>query len=339
MDAGSSSQKYFSKAKALAESGQYEYAIEMYLLGLARDPENIDAHKDLRAAAQSGVAAKAIKPIGMLAAMKLKKLGDDLQQNVTNAEKLLASDPKNTAYMELLFKAAALAGHRDTALWIGPMLMRARMNDDKQSADHFLTIKDVYCKIKEFELATDALQRATALRPDDLTLRDELNRISTELAIKKGNYSRKGTFTANLKNAEQQAEVHAAETDFSDKAAVAAAVEKLRQAYREDPEDANRLVKLVEFLLKAGETNLKFQNEAISVLEAAHTRTGQHKYKHQAEDIQLRQLRKFERLLKMTADAEPDNEAAQKEYADQVAERQAAELAHIQGSIQHYPTD
>lgn len=337
MDTGSASTKYFGKAQSLVDAGNYEYAIEMFLLGLARDPENVEAHQALRDACITGSKSKAIKPIGMLAAMKMKKPLDDLQQNVTNAEKLLSHDPKNLSHMELFLRAAATAGHRDTVLWIGPVLERARQKEGKQNADHFIVIKDMYKKVKAFDQAADTLQIALALRPDSLELRDELNRITTEQAIQKGNYSRKNSFTISMKSPAEQSEQHRAAADLSDKEQLAIRIEELRQKYREDPDDDNRLVKLIDLLLRAGD--LKYENEAISVLEAAYGRLDLYRYKHQAEQIQIKQLKRFERLLKTGADAEPDNEQAQKEYQDQVAERQRVEREHLQGSIKAYPTD
>ena len=41
-------QKFFDQGKKVADTGNYEYAIEMYLQGLSIDPENTDAHQALR---------------------------------------------------------------------------------------------------------------------------------------------------------------------------------------------------------------------------------------------------------------------------------------------------
>jgi hypothetical protein len=41
-------QTFFDRGAAVAGTGNFEYAIEMYLQGLALDPESLDAHQALR---------------------------------------------------------------------------------------------------------------------------------------------------------------------------------------------------------------------------------------------------------------------------------------------------
>ena len=40
--------KVFERARAVAETGQYDYAIELFLQGLGYDPDDPDVHKELR---------------------------------------------------------------------------------------------------------------------------------------------------------------------------------------------------------------------------------------------------------------------------------------------------
>src|SRR5262245_38104470 len=41
-------QAFFDRAKTVADTGNYDYAIEMYIQGLNREPFNVDQHKALR---------------------------------------------------------------------------------------------------------------------------------------------------------------------------------------------------------------------------------------------------------------------------------------------------
>src|SRR3954462_12404092 len=89
---------FFAQGKKVSDTGNYDYAIEMYMQGLAIDPDAQDAHQalrdvSLRRKAQGG------KPIGMLAALGLKRGTKDDKQDMLNAEKLLANDPGNTDHM------------------------------------------------------------------------------------------------------------------------------------------------------------------------------------------------------------------------------------------------
>ena len=39
---------FFDRAKAVAATGNYDYAIDMYIEGLNREPFNVEEHKQLR---------------------------------------------------------------------------------------------------------------------------------------------------------------------------------------------------------------------------------------------------------------------------------------------------
>src|SRR3954451_9651888 len=107
---------FFDRGATVAGTGNYDYAIEMFLQGFALDPDAIDAHQTLRDISLKRKASGG-KPIGMFEAMKLKRTGKDQKQNMLNAEKLLANDPGNTDHMLALMNAALEAGHYDTVLW------------------------------------------------------------------------------------------------------------------------------------------------------------------------------------------------------------------------------
>src|SRR5437660_6255334 len=61
-------QTFFARGRTVADTGQFEYAIEMFLQGLTIDPEAVDAHKDLRTIALKRKASGG-KALGMLERM------------------------------------------------------------------------------------------------------------------------------------------------------------------------------------------------------------------------------------------------------------------------------
>src|SRR4051812_48574805 len=82
-------QAFFDRGRNVVGTGQYEYAIEMFIQGLSVDPENVEAHQQLR---DIGYRRKASggKKLGIFDAMKLKTNTKDEKQNMLNAEQLLA---------------------------------------------------------------------------------------------------------------------------------------------------------------------------------------------------------------------------------------------------------
>jgi len=55
----------FAKARQVLNVGNYDYAIELYLLGLGLDPDSVEAHRELREVSLRRRAAGG-KPMGLL---------------------------------------------------------------------------------------------------------------------------------------------------------------------------------------------------------------------------------------------------------------------------------
>src|SRR4051794_17014253 len=123
-------QAFFERGKSVADAGQFDYAITMYLQGLDKDPENVDAHKALRDISMKRKVSGG-KDLGMFDKMKLKKGGKDDKENLTNAEKLLCYDPGNVANMVGVALAAHKAGYYDTSTWAAGLAFNANVSNPK----------------------------------------------------------------------------------------------------------------------------------------------------------------------------------------------------------------
>ena len=114
----------------MADTRSSEYAIEMFLQGLALDPDNVAAHKELRVIALRRKADGG-KDLGTLEKMKLKASlgkGDDHKQSMLKAEKLLAYNPGNVEWMISVATHASRAGFQNAADWFTEIARRAAGN-------------------------------------------------------------------------------------------------------------------------------------------------------------------------------------------------------------------
>jgi len=102
---------FFDRADQVAETGNWDFAIEMYVEGIKREPDNLDrGHKPLREVSMKRVAQGGKKP-GIMEALKHRP-GKDPIVNMTNAEYLLAKEPGNVQHMVAVLKAAQAAADR-----------------------------------------------------------------------------------------------------------------------------------------------------------------------------------------------------------------------------------
>src|SRR5437667_12479015 len=108
-------QAFFDRGKSVADAGQYDYAITMFLQGIAKDPENTDAHQALREISMRRKASGG-KDLGFMAKMGRKRPAKDDKDNLINAEKLLCYDVGNVNNMLGVAQAAYKGGFYDTAM-------------------------------------------------------------------------------------------------------------------------------------------------------------------------------------------------------------------------------
>ncbi len=343
-DAGSSpidpaeqerARKVFERARAVADTGQYDYAIELFLEGLRHDPEAVDVHRELRKISLTRKATGG-KPMSGLKAMSLKKSGKDARQNLLNAEKLLAYDPGNIQYMVGVAKAALKGDYHQTALWIGPLLLRANL-DGPQDTNTFLLLKDMYKEVGEYKLAGDALGYAAASRPDDADLQHELRSLAAKMTIQQGGYGGGGDFRVSMKDADKQRALIEEEMDIRNVSAMSGIIERARKEFVDSGRDKAKLIRLIDVLVKT--EDMRHENEAIELLEAEYKQTKSYRYHFQAEEIKIRQMVRMERSTREQSEANPADENLRKAYEELASDRLMAELKHYQQAMAAYPID
>ena len=115
---------FFSRGDVVAATDNFEYAIEMYVQGLAFDPDNLEGHRALR---EISIRRKAHggKDVGMIERMKLGPKKGEETKNALNTAKLLAYDPSNRDRIRQFILHARAAGMSRAADWMDEILRRA----------------------------------------------------------------------------------------------------------------------------------------------------------------------------------------------------------------------
>ena len=206
-------QRFFDYAKKSSDTGNFDYAIELYLQGIEKDPENTEAHQELRDISLKRKASGG-KDLGMFEKMKLKKTSKEDKENLLNAEKLLAYNPGDLATMLALTQAAHRAGFYDTAMWIGKITMDANVSNPKgPDYNTFVTLKDVYVTLHQWPEAVQACSWAAKLRPDDMDLQKELKDLGAQQTMTSGKYGVAKTFRDSVRDMDKQRKLMVQDTD------------------------------------------------------------------------------------------------------------------------------
>ena len=327
---------FFDRGTTVAGTGNYEYAIEMYLQGLSLDPEAIEAHQSLRDISLRRKASGG-KSLGMFEAMKLKRSGKDDKLNLLNSEKLLAYDPGNTDHMISLAQHAQRAGFWDTVLWIGPILRRANADNPKPDFNKFITLKDIYKSIGQWKLATDAAQDAAMLRPEDMDLQHEMRHLGAQHTMTEGKYGESTSFRDSVKDMDAQRKLFEADSDVRTGDVMARQIADAEAEWKAQPDEVGKLTKLVEALVRS--ENAANENRAIDILSAAFERTKQFRFRLNIGKIKLTQLGRADRSMRERLQADRENKQLTEEYRTFLLDKLEEELREFTLWAENYPTD
>ena len=328
--------KFFGHAKSVAATGQFEYAIEMYISGLSLDPEDVEHHKALRELSLKRKVSGG-KPMGMFEARKYSTNTKDDKQNMLNAERALAFDPGNVGHMLIFAQSAFRGGFFYTAVWIADITLRANADSPKPDFQKFLVLKDIYKGMQDFKNASEAAGLALQLRPDDIDLKDEMKALSANDAMQKGKYGKAKSFRDSIRDAGAQQKLMENDRDVQSEDILLRRVRDAETEWRSAPDDVAKFSKYID-TLKSTESMVN-ENIAIDHLEEFFKKTRQFKWRAKAGEIKLSQLGRAERTLVAELKANPNDPQLRKQLQEFQIERVKTELEEYRLLVEAYPTD
>ena len=327
---------FFDRGNSVANTGNYEYAIEMYLQGLNIDPEHVEAHQTLREFSLKRKASGG-KDLGMFEKMKVKTNSPDEKQNMLAAEKLLAYDPGNTSRMLALVQSAHKAGFFDTVMWAGAITMRANVEGKKPDFSIYMALKDVYKDLERWKEAADAAKHAGELRPDNMDLQAEYKNLATLDTMDQGKYGKAQSFRDSIRDMDSQRKLLDEDKDVRSGDLMTRAIQEAEAEWKAEPNEAGKLSKYVDALLKT--ERAEEENQAIEVLEDAFDRTKQFRWKQRVGQIKFGQLNRMDRSMREEITKNPNDPELKQRYAEFAKEKAETELGELIQWVDAYPTD
>jgi tetratricopeptide (TPR) repeat protein len=325
---GGSGEAFFERADEVAQIGNWDFAIELYLEGIRREPGNIErGHQKLWEASLSRK-ARGGKPAGMLAQIK-RRGGKTPLEEMLNAEYLLARDPGAVGPMETIFKAARKLGLSQVAKWACDILFISQGPPAKPSKRVLRLLVDTYTEFEEYRLAIQACEILRALSPNDVSVIQKLSLLSARHTIQKGKYDQEGDFTQSVKDMARQKELIEKDSLDQGMAFMRQQVDRTRAEYLASPAQPGKIIAFVDALLKL--ENETTENEAIEVLTKAYNDLKAYQFRMRIGDIRIAQMTRRYRQLAGAGD---------KQGAAAQARRQLEfELEEYAERVVNYPTD
>ncbi len=333
-------QRFFEHAQTVADTRNYDYAIDCYINGLRHDPDNIGKHEALYDVAKRRKVGGG-KPAGI--AEKLKGGGKDPIDKMLHAETLLAKNPTDvglmTEFMKRCVEADEAVGQDinigEVALWIGTIALDWNQQT-KADKKVYLTLTDLFAAVGAYDKAVEACRHALQQDPGNSQLMQQLKDLEAENTMKKGKYGEASR--ESIKGGEEEAlarqEEHRIDKTEDAKDRMIA---RRRAELEEDPQDLDKMQKLVDALVQ--KQSNESEKEAIKLLHDAWESTGQYRFRVRKGDIEMRQIARYLRSLRAKVQQNPDDTDLKHKFTESVKKQIAFELNEFTDRVKNYPTD
>lgn len=330
--------RFFEHAQAMAETRNYDYAIELYTRGLAHAPDAIEKHQALHDVALKRKIAGG-KPAGFKEKMAFG-LKDPVEK-MLHAEMLWAKEPLSLQRMMAVMEKAVEADSASTdfnlaeiAYWLGELILEKNQTDKPPTKEELLKVRDWYSTIEVWDKAALACQMALELAPDDMAIMDSLKEIQAEQMMAT---TRPETAEGSVRDMEKQRDLEKEGVINKTDSVKDEIIAKRRGELEDDPKDLDKVVKLIEALLdKEDEPSTE---EAIKLLGSMLEQTGQYRYKVRIGDAKIKQYARTLRDLKTRVDSDKNDTQARKDFERIYRERMNFELQEFNERVKNYPTD
>jgi len=343
--------KFFEHARKAADTRNYDYAIKLYVDGLALWPDAIEEGlKKLRVVATAR-RLEGGKPLGFLAVRKYPVGGRDLAKSLKNALFLFGMDPQNIAHMEQILLLATKARCDRLAWWIAPVLADAYNSGKKlpanryaascaamdQAAELAAAFDEKEAAIKILEACISVTQTWARHYPDSGEAVKMRGNASSKLTIVKGRFDKAEGFQESLKDAEAQADIRDSDRGVHTVDRYQQLIAKARQDWQANPDTPAKLLHLVDLMARIERDDV--ENEAIALLEKQYAASGEYSFKMRADDLRIRQMGRHRRDWQLKLKENPGDGQAHEAFVRHVARQNEAEIAIFRERLDRYPTD
>jgi tetratricopeptide (TPR) repeat protein len=324
----SAGKAFFDRADQIAETGNWDYAIEVYIEGLKREPDNIErGHQPLREVAlhrklQGG------KPPGFREKRKMGG-GKEPIDALAAAAHMLAKDPGNRQYMLQYLKAAQAMELPTVAEWVGDIITAEQKDKEpkKRSRQALTTLVDAYEWAEAYQKAIVACNMIRQGHTSDPSVLERIKDLSATMTARK--YSESGDLLDKVKDREATEEDMERRRTVQSKGFLEKQLEEAEKDYLANPQVPGKISAYVDALLRMNDSS--YEATAIDVLTRAHKETGSYNWKVRIDDIKVRQMTQRFRDLRDRGDKKGAVAAAR--------EQLQFELEVFSERAVNYPTD
>jgi tetratricopeptide (TPR) repeat protein len=329
--------KFFTHARTVDETGNYEYAMTLWLQGLRQDPfsmTGLDRFFDSCAKfLREGNKSPSKETVNQFS-------GKTEIDRYLTALLAWGMKPRDPSAAVRAAEAASKLNLGEATYWLGERALVPILEDKKPRKDLLVKMLAVFSSIGAYDKAVLAGEAAVRMDPSDGKLAAEVRNLAAQATMTAGGYDQTGQaggFRANVKDLEQQRRLEEGERIVKTEETIDRLVRDAEDDYKRRPEDPPAINVYTKRLLERGRPeDLKRARE---VLKVAFEKTKQFRFREMAGDIQLRQATAKLNQYKEAAEREGADDKAKQTYRLARAEYARMEIAEFVLRVENYPTD
>lgn len=266
--------EHFEKGMASFERGNFDYAMDMFLLALEACPGLLRARKFLRAAAvakaksqKSSAFSRALGTLGgsgtLLKVQSLLKSKPD--KALREAEELLRKDPLNPTFINIASQAAVAAGLPEVAV-LNLEIAREHGAKDIKTLEW---LAELYTEVNRMHDARLLYEELVRLKPNDPKAIKKLKDATALDTMQRGGWTEAQSYRDVMKDQKQAALLEQQAKAVKTARDVDSLIEETRAKMEREPQNVNYMRAMADLLAKA-----ERYDEAIAVLQRAQQTTG-----------------------------------------------------------------
>ena len=334
--------KFFQHATSMVNSGNFEYALNLFASAVKLDAGNMAFHQSMFDTAKSFYQGGG-KPAS---SKEIKAVDDGIGGNMS---KLAAAEfiwMRNLNNLPALMKFLEFAGKLsmlELGRWISPMALNLVRIQQKKKASKSLWIqsKNLFSQVDAWNEALVCGEEAVRLDPSDSKLVTELKQLTAARAIQQGGYNntanQEGGFRANIKDAEKQRALQEQDTIAAGGDTDLRNLDRAKLDWETNPALPENVQKYATLLRRIGTAESEAKSQEVYL--DGFNRLSEYRFRMAAGDIRIVQMRRKLREAESECAKDPSNQSLKdnaKTIREACLELEGSEYADRMGK---YPTD
>ncbi|MDZ4753553.1 MAG: tetratricopeptide repeat protein [Phycisphaerae bacterium] len=330
--------KWFNHGRVAIAQQNYPYAMLCFAMGIRLDPFNMPAHESMYEAGVQHFNTGG-KPAKREDAKKVQ--GPGPVDRFAAAEFVWMHDLNNLSLTLEVLEAAGLIGQMAFGKWIAPSVINRMRRQQVKKKGPWVTAKDHFMKLECWNEAFAAAEAALEIDPADSKLANQIKELQAQQAIERGGFNAaptdSGDFRRNIKDADKQRTLDEQGSISGGADVEERNFERAKKELEENPMSADAISKYGQALKRRATP--ESEELAHSVYMTGYERLGEYRFRVQAGDIRISQLRRRAVAAKEQLDATPTDLVLQTEYEERLRELREVEGAEFRERVAKYPTD